>query len=62
MVDQFMIKKEIYIYSYVNNQNIWKVDTSISIRQSSEPLSATPDNMSNKISQSTSINYFDDEL
>ncbi|CAF3434614.1 unnamed protein product [Rotaria sp. Silwood1] len=55
-------QKEISCYSYANSQNLWKVDSGVYIRQSSEPLSSTRDDNSNTRSQSTKNDHFDDEL
>lgn len=54
-------QKEISCYSYPNNQNLWKVDTGVYIRPSSEPLSSNRDESSNTRSQTTA-DHFDDEL
>ncbi len=55
-------QKEISCYSYTNSQNLWKVDSGVYIRPSSEPLSSTRDEDSNTRSQSTKTDHFDDEL
>ncbi len=54
-------QKEISCYSYANSQNLWKVDSGVYIRPSSEPLSSTRDANSNTRSQSK-LDHFDDEL
>jgi hypothetical protein len=54
-------QKEISCYSHANSQNLWKVDSGVYIRPS-EPLLSSQDEYSNKRSQSTKTDHFDDEL
>lgn len=55
-------QKEISAYGYANNQNLWQVDAGVYIRPSSEPLSSTRDENSDRQSRSSETDHFDDEL
>jgi hypothetical protein len=55
-------QKEISCYSHTNGQNIWKVDSGVYIRSSSEPILSYRDENSHTRSQSSKTDHFDDEL